>query len=84
VIEGTGRLRGSEPNLMSCRKNILHIIVGCITLCFSTGIYKVQESRDTNGSLQYIISILLTKYIDSLLYVIYSLPLGMQQQLQWE
>jgi hypothetical protein len=42
--KGSGRLRGSKPNLMSCRKNRLRIIVGCIALCFSAGIYKVQES----------------------------------------
>jgi hypothetical protein len=42
--EGSGRLRGLEPNLMSCRKNRLRIIVGCIALCLSIGIYRVQES----------------------------------------
>jgi hypothetical protein len=42
--EGSGRLRGSEPNLMSCRKNRLRIIVGCFALCLSAGIYRVKES----------------------------------------
>jgi hypothetical protein len=42
--ESSGRLRGSEPNRIPCRKNRLRIIVGCITLCLSVGIYKVQES----------------------------------------
>jgi hypothetical protein len=27
-----------------CRMNILRIIVGCIALCLSVGIYRVQES----------------------------------------
>jgi hypothetical protein len=27
-----------------CRKNRLRIIVGCIVLCLSAGIYRVQES----------------------------------------
>jgi hypothetical protein len=39
--EGSERLRGSEPNLMPCRKNRLRIIVGCITLCLLAGIYRV-------------------------------------------
>jgi hypothetical protein len=42
--EGSERLRGSEPNLMPCRKNRLRIIVGCIALCLSAGIYRIQES----------------------------------------
>jgi hypothetical protein len=42
--EGSGRLRGSKPNRIPCRKNRLHIIVGCFTLCLSTDIYRVQES----------------------------------------
>jgi hypothetical protein len=42
--EGSGRLRGSEPNLMPCRKNRLGMIVGCIVLCLSPDIYRVQES----------------------------------------
>jgi hypothetical protein len=42
--EGSGRLRGSEPNLMPCKKNRLRIVVGCIALCLSAGIYRVQES----------------------------------------
>jgi hypothetical protein len=44
VDEGSGRLRGSEPNWIPCRKNRLRIIVGCIALCLSVGIYRVQES----------------------------------------
>jgi hypothetical protein len=48
--EGSGRLRGSIPNLMSCRKNRLRIIVGCIALCLSAGIeYKSLEEQDTSG-----------------------------------
>jgi hypothetical protein len=43
-VEIDGRLRGSEPNLMPCRKNRLRIIVGCIALCLSANIYRVQES----------------------------------------
>jgi hypothetical protein len=39
--EGSGRLRGSKPNRIPCRKNRLHIIVGCIALCLSSGIYRV-------------------------------------------
>jgi hypothetical protein len=42
--EDSGRLHGSEPNQISCRKNRLCIIIGCIVFCFSTGIYRVQES----------------------------------------
>jgi hypothetical protein len=42
--EGNGRLRGSEPNRIPCRNNRLCIIVGCISLCLSTGIYRVLES----------------------------------------
>jgi hypothetical protein len=41
--EGSRRLQRSEPNLMPCRKNRLHIIVGYIALCVSAGIYRVQE-----------------------------------------
>jgi hypothetical protein len=39
--EGSGRLRGLESNLMPCRKNRLGIIIGCIALCLSVGIYRV-------------------------------------------
>jgi hypothetical protein len=42
--EGTGRVRGSEPTLMSCRKNRLCIIIDYIVLYISTGIYRIQES----------------------------------------
>jgi hypothetical protein len=38
AIEGSERLRGSEPNLMPYRKNRLWIIVGRVALCLSTGI----------------------------------------------
>jgi hypothetical protein len=44
VDEGSGRLRGSEHNRIPCRNNRLHIIVGCLALCLSVGIYRVQES----------------------------------------
>jgi hypothetical protein len=44
VDEGSRRLRVSEPTLMPCRKNRLRIIIGCIALCLSSGIYRVQES----------------------------------------
>jgi hypothetical protein len=43
VVEGSEILRGSKPNMMSCRKNRLHIIVGCIALCLSDIIYRLQE-----------------------------------------
>jgi hypothetical protein len=43
VVEGSEILRGSKPNMMSCRKNRLHIIVGCIALCISDIIYRLQE-----------------------------------------
>jgi hypothetical protein len=42
--EGSGRLRGSKPNRIPCRKNRLHIVVGCIVLCLSAGIYIMQKS----------------------------------------
>jgi hypothetical protein len=42
--EGNRRLRGLEPNRIPCKKNRLCIIVGCITLCLSAGIYRLQES----------------------------------------
>jgi hypothetical protein len=42
--ESSGRLRGSKPNRIPCRKNRLRIIVGCIALRLSAGIYRVQES----------------------------------------
>jgi hypothetical protein len=29
------------PHIACCRKNMLHIIVGYIVLCLSTGIYRV-------------------------------------------
>jgi hypothetical protein len=29
--------------MMSCKKNRLHIIVGCIALCLSDVIYRLQE-----------------------------------------
>jgi hypothetical protein len=46
-----------------CSKNRLCIIIGCIVLLLSAGIYKVRvlsdkTPLDTYGSLQYIISIL--------------------------
>jgi hypothetical protein len=61
--EGSGRLRGSEPNQIPCGKNKLGIIVGCIALCLSAGIYRVRVLRGKShlniyDSLQYIISIL--------------------------
>jgi hypothetical protein len=39
--EGSERLRGSEPNWIPCRKNRLCIVVDCIVLCLSAGIYRV-------------------------------------------
>jgi hypothetical protein len=42
--EGSGRLQGSEPNRIPCRKNRLCIIIDCIALCLSADIYRVQES----------------------------------------
>jgi hypothetical protein len=42
--EGSGRLRGLKPNRIPCRKNRLGMIVGCIVLCLSADIYRVQES----------------------------------------
>jgi hypothetical protein len=39
--EGSGRLRGSEPNRIPYKKNRLGMIVGCIALCLSAGIYRV-------------------------------------------
>jgi hypothetical protein len=43
---GTAQTKSAEDfeDRIPCRKNRLRIIVGCITLCLSAGIYRVQES----------------------------------------
>jgi hypothetical protein len=43
--EGSGRLRGSEPNLMPCRQNRLCIMVGCIA-CASRPVYMEYKSLE--------------------------------------
>jgi ATP-dependent DNA helicase PIF1 len=40
----TSRAILSTKNDCVCRKNRFHIIVGCVALCLSAGIYRVQES----------------------------------------